>query len=191
MKRSIAMVAGVVVSLVVTLAWGADFQVTPAMQQEVDKQIEAAKGWAAHPVVVDAVLDQNKKGPIPGMDNPVWKTTPDIEAVVQAFVNNQAAGFLKQRIGETNGICTGAFLNAAQGEKVAFTEKTGSYIHKGSAKFDVPFTTGKTWQGPPELDDSGKVYEIQVAVPVLWEGKPVGTLVVEINATKVEQLVRK
>ena len=88
-------------------------------------------------------------------------------------------------------ICTGAFLNAAQGEKVAFTEKTGSYIHKGSAKFDVPFTTGKSWQGPPELDDSGKVYEIQVSLPVLYEGKSVGALVVEINATKVEQLVTK
>ena len=111
--------------------------------------------------------------------------------IVQGFINNEAAKFLKAEMAKTDGICTGAFLNAANGEKVAFTDKTGSYIHKGSAKFDVPFTTGKTWQGKPELDDSGKVYEIQISVPVLSEGKPIGALVVEIDGSKLEALAKK
>jgi len=85
----------------------------------------------------------------------------------------------------------GAFLNAAQGEKVALSDKTGSYIRKGSAKFDVPFASGKSWQGKPELDDSGKAYEIQISVPVLSEGKPIGVLVVELNGTKLEELSKK
>ena len=141
--------------------------------------------------MVQAVLAQNKKGPIPGMDNAKWKTVPESDAIVQGFITNDAAKFLKEELAKTDGISTGAFLNAAQGEKVAFTDKTGSYIHKGSAKFDVPFTTGKPWQGPAELDDSGKVYEVQVAVPVLSEGKSIGVLIVEINGTKLEEMVKK
>jgi len=167
------------------------FGVMSEVQTKITQQTWLANGWAASPVVVQAVLAQNTKGPIPGMDNAKWKTVPESDAIVRGFMNNDAANFLKEELAKTDGVCTGAFLNAAQGEKVAFNEKTGSYIHKGSAKFDVPFTTGKSWQGPAELDDSGKVYEIQVSVPVLSEGKPVGALVVEINGTRLEELVKK
>jgi hypothetical protein len=163
---------------------------TPDIQEKITQHVYLASGWAASKPVVDAVLAQNQKGPIPGMDNPKWKTVPESDAIVQGFINNDAAKFLTEELAKTDGICTGAFLNAAQGEKVAFTEKTGSYIHKGAAKFDAPFTTGKAWQGPAELDDSGKVYEIQVSVPVLAEGKAIGALVVEINATRVEELAK-
>ena len=167
------------------------FGVMSEVQTKITQQTWLANGWAASPVVVQAVLAQNTKGPIPGMDNAKWKTVPESDSIVRGFMNNDAANFLKEELAKTDGVCTGAFLNAAQGEKVAFNEKTGSYIHKGSAKFDVPFTTGKSWQGPAELDDSGKVYEIQVSVPVLSEGKPVGALVVEINGTRLEELVKK
>ena len=191
MRRVMGVVGGAVMGLVATLAWGADFQVTPAIQEKITQQVWLAAGWTGSQPIVNAVLAQNQKGPIPGMDNAKWKTVPESDPIVQGFINNDAAKFLKEELAKTDGICTGAFLNAAQGEKVAFTEKTGSYIHKGSAKFDTPFTTGKSWQGPAELDDSGKVYEIQVSVPVLAEGKPIGVLVVEINATRVEELVKK
>ena len=180
------------VLLVATLAWGAScFQVMPVVQEQITQKVWLANGWAGSQAVVDAVLAQNQKGPIPGMDNPKWKTVSDSDAIVQGFINNDAAKFFKEELGKTDGVVTGAFLNAIQGEKVAFTEKTGSYIHKGSAKFDVPFTTGKAWQGPPELDDSGKVYEVQIAVPVVSDGKAIGVLVVEINATKLEEMATK
>jgi hypothetical protein len=167
------------------------FKVMEDIQENITWQIWNANGWAGSPIVVEAVLAQNQNGPIPGMDNAKWKTVPEKDAIVQGFINNEAAKFLKAEMAKTDGICTGAFLNAANGEKVAFTDKTGSYIHKGSAKFDVPFTTGKVWQGKPELDDSGKIYEIQISVPVLFDGKPIGALVVEIDGTKLEALAKK
>jgi len=192
MRELMGLVVAGIIGLTASVSWGASvFEIMPAIQEKITQQVWLATGWAGSKVVVDAVLAQNQKGPIPGMDNPKWKTVTESDPIVLGFLNNDAAKFLKEELAKTDGICTGSFLNAAQGEKVAFTEKTGSYIHKGSAKFDVPFTTGKSWQGPPELDDSGKVYEIQVSLPVLSEGKPVGVLVVEINATKVEQLVTK
>ncbi len=197
MRRMVGLAVVLVLGLVAACAQqgtgrcASCFGVMSEVQGKITQETWLAGGWAASPVVVEAVLAQNKKGPIPGMDNAKWKTVPENDAIVQGFLNNSAAKFLKEELAKTDGICTGAFLNAAQGEKVAFNEKTGSYIHKGSAKFDVPFTTGKSWQGPAELDDSGKVYEIQVSVPVLSEGKPVGVLVVEINGTKLEELAKK
>jgi hypothetical protein len=193
MRRVIGLTGLVVVSLVATLAWagGSCFEVMPLVQDQITQKIWLANGWAGSAPVVQAVLAQNQKGPIAGMDNPKWKTVPENDAVVQGFIKNEAAAFLKEEMEKTDGVVTGAFLNAAQGEKVAFTDKTGSYIHKGSAKFDAPFTTGKAWQGQPELDDSGKVFEVQVSVPVLFEGKSIGVLVVEINGTKLEEMVKK
>ena len=193
MRRFIGLMGLVVVSLVASLAWAGDscFQVMPVVQDQITQKIWLANGWAGSVPVVQAVLTQNQKGPIPGMDNPKWKTVPENDAIVQGFIKNEAGKFLTEEMEKTDGIVTGAFLNAAQGEKVAFTDKTGSYIHKGSAKFDAPFTTGKAWQGQPELDDSGKVYEVQVSVPVLSDGKTIGVLVVEINGTKLEELAKK
>jgi hypothetical protein len=190
MRRILELVGLAVVLLIAAPAW-ADFTVTPEIQEQITWQIWGANGWAGSPVVVNAVLAQNEKGPIPGMDNPKWKTVPESDPLVQGFITNEVAQFLKEELAKTDGICTGAFLNAAQGEKVAFTDKTGSYIHKGSAKFDEPFASGKPWQGKPELDDTGKTYEIQISVPVQFEGKNIGALVVEINATKLEQLTKK
>ncbi len=192
-------VMGVVVLAVVMLTGCAGLQKTDSavsvykvmedIQEQITWQAWNANGWAGSPIVVEAVLAQNKKGPIPGMDNAKWKTVPEKDAIVQGFINNEAAKFLKAETAKTDGICVGFFLNGAQGEKVAFSDKTGSYIHKGSAKFDVPFTTGKTWQGKPELED--KIYVIQISVPVLSEGKPIGALVVEIDGSKLEGLAKK
>ncbi len=179
-----------VVGLMATLAWAA-FEVTPAIQKELDRHIEVVKGWAASPVVVKAVLAQNQKGSIAGMDNPKWKTVRRNDDLVKGFQTNEAGRFLTQKIKDSNETYSEAFLNAAQGEKVAFFEKTTSYIHKGAPKFDVPFSTGKPWQGKPEFDESSQTHQIQVSVPVVSEGKPVGALVVGVNLSKLEKAVKK
>ncbi len=190
MRRVMGMAVVAVVLLMAPMTWAASvFEVMADIQERITWQVWNANGWAASPIVVDAVIAQNKKGPIPGMDNAKWKTVPENDAIVQGFINNETGKFLQAELAKTEGVCVGAFLNAANGEKVAFSEKTGSYIHKGSAKFDAPFTTGKAWQGAAELED--KVYIIQISVPVLSEGKPIGALVVEIDGTKLEGLVKK
>ncbi len=192
MRRTVALMALVVVALVANVAWGESvFKTMEAIQEQVTFQTWSAQGLADSPAIVNAVLVQNQKGPIPGLDNAKWKTVPENDPIVQGFIKNEAADAIREMMDKTGGIVTGAFLSAAQGEKVAFTDKTGSYIHKGSAKFDAPFTSGKAWQGPAELDDSGKVYEIQVAVPVHSEGKNIGVLIIEINGSKLEEMVKK
>jgi hypothetical protein len=64
-------------------AWG--LEITPAIQAELDKQKAIIATWAASPVVVNAVIEQNRQGPIPGMDNAKWKVTRRSDPVVRAF----------------------------------------------------------------------------------------------------------
>jgi len=170
--------------------WAA-FEITPAVQKELDKHVEQVKTWAADPVIVKALIAQNEKGPISGMDNAKWKTVRRNDTLVKEFQSNPAGQYLKKKISDSNGTYAEAFLNGAQGEKVAFFEKTTSYLHKGNPKFDVPFTSGKTWQGQPEFDESSQTHQIQVSVPVASGGKTVGVLVVGVSLTKLEKLTKK
>ncbi|HVO50721.1 MAG TPA: hypothetical protein VMV60_06990 [Thermoanaerobaculia bacterium] len=159
--------------------------ITPDLEKVLAQKTEVLKGWAASPIVVKAVLDRNEKGPIAGMDNEKWKSVRRTDDVVKDLSQNGAAKFLGRKISESDGLYLRAFLNGARGEKAAFTEKTISYLHAGQAKFDVPFTTGKTWQGKPELDTVTEIHGVQIAVPVLSRGKPVGVLVVGVNLSKL------
>lgn len=185
--RSFTWIGGaVIVGLMGSLAWAA-FEVTPAIQKEIDRHVEVVKKWAANPIVVKAVLAQKEKGPIPGMDNAKWKTVRRSDNLIKGFQNNDAGRFLKQEADKAVDTYPEAFLSASQGEKVAFIEKTTSYIHKGASKFDVPFNGAMRWQGPPEFDESSQTHQLQVSVPVLSGGKAIGVLVVGINLTKLEK----
>ena len=190
MKFSKASSVIVLAGLLANPTW-AGFEITPAVQKELDKHVEMVKTWAADPTIVKAVTDQNEKGPIAGLDNPKWKTLRRSDALVKEFQSNAAGQYLRQKISDSKGTYAEAFLSAAQGEKVAFFEKTTSYLHKGTPKFDVPFSSGKSWQGQPEFDESSQTHQIQISVPVVSAGKPVGVLVVGVSLTKLEKLTKK
>jgi hypothetical protein len=51
-----------------TMAHAANFEMTPAVQAELDKWKTVIAEWAADPTIVKAVAEQNRKGPIPGME---------------------------------------------------------------------------------------------------------------------------
>ncbi|MBI3774606.1 MAG: hypothetical protein HY273_03475 [Gammaproteobacteria bacterium] len=168
----------------------AKFDITPAVQAAMDKQKMLVATWASNPVIVNATKAQNAKGPIAGMDNPKWKTTRRSDPLIAEFQSNEAAVFLKAKLEGSQSLYSEAFLSAAAGEKVAFVEKTSSYIHKGVPKFDVPFTTGAAWQGAPEFDESSQTYAIQISVPVNAEGKALGVLVVGVSLSQLEKSIK-
>lgn len=169
----------------------ADMQVSPGAQAALDRQKQVVASWAADPVIVGAVKAQNAKGPMPGMDNAAWKTTRRSDPVVKAFQTNAAAQLLLAKLGASGGLVSEAFLSGSRGEKVAFAEKTTSYIHAGHPKFDVPFGSGAAWQGKPEFDESSQTYAVQIAVPVVDGGKPIGVLVVGVNLSQLEKTAKK
>lgn len=168
----------------------AKFDITPPIQAALDKQKSVIATWASDPIVVKAVQAQNAKGPLAGMDNPKWKATRRSDALITEFQSNAASALLKSKIDSGQGNYNEAFLNGAAGEKVAFVEKTSSYIHKGAPKFDVPFTTGAAWQGSPEFDESSQTYAIQISVPVNADGKAIGVLVIGVSLSQLEKAAK-
>lgn len=159
--------------------WG--FRLTAEVQQEIKRQIALIQGWAQHPAIISAVELQNRQGPIPGMDAEGWKRLREEDPPLVALRQNEAARFLHAKVGSGNGLYREAFLNAAKGEKAALTKKTNNYIHVGKAKFEVPFTTGKAWQGPPEFDEGSGHYIMEISVPVQKNGKAIGVLTVGLD----------
>ncbi|MBK8097243.1 MAG: hypothetical protein IPK26_09050 [Planctomycetes bacterium] len=164
------------------------FTITPEVQKQLDVWKSETTRWAADKAVVEGVVAQNAKGPIAGMDDKKWKSLKRRSAEIEAFQKNAAAQVLVAAAAKTNGLISEAFLSAAKGEKVAFLEKTSSYMHAGKAKFDVPFGKLTAWQGEPEFDESTQTFAVQIAVPVLDPKdakKAIGVLVVGINLTEL------
>src|SRR5437773_9853080 len=177
--------------LVVAAAAHAAVEVTPGLPAEAGRRLKIAADGAAYPVIVKAVAERNAKGPRAGMDNSKWKLVRRSDPLVRAFQSNPAGQFLRSKMEASGGLITEAFLSAAQGEKVAFAEKTTSYIHKGMPKFDVPFTSRSAWQGRPAFEESAQTYQIQISVPVLVDGQSVGAMVVGVSLSQLERQAKK
>src|SRR3989442_13749363 len=92
----VGFVAGVSI-VVAAAAAHATFEITSAIQAELDRQKKVIAGWAADPVIVKAVADQNAKGPFPGMDNATGKALPRSNPFVPPSQPNRAGKFLPSK----------------------------------------------------------------------------------------------
>lgn len=157
--------------------------ITPATQAKIDTQLKEITTWAADPVVIDAVRTHNASVPAEqsALSQEKWRALTVLDPIVRGFTKNAAGQFLKTKKSD---LVTEAFLSDAAGLKVAFIAKTTNWSHAGKPKHDVPMT-GKTWQGAVEVDESSGQQQIQVAVPILDGGKPIGSLVVGLSVTKL------
>jgi hypothetical protein len=174
--------------------------VSLAAQTRLDEFAKELAKLAATPMIVKEVQEQNKRGPLEGMTEAKWKETKRRTPLIDSFQNNAAALEMKKYADATAGLVSEAFLSGAQGEKVAFLEKTSSYVHKGKEKFDAPFTTQKPWQGKPSFDESTQLHSLQLGVAVLEplaegadplsERKSIGVLVIGVNLTQLEVAVK-
>jgi len=176
-------VKSLITPLIVACATSFAQGLEPAVQAKLDAKVKAVQAWAADATVVSAVKAQNA-GPSAeavAMTQEKWKTASILDPFVRSFTKNPAAEFLKTKKTEA---LTEAFLSGADGTKVGFLGKTTSWSHKGKPKHDDPMV-GKTWQGAVEVDESTGQQQVQIAVPVLEGGKPIGSLVVGYSVSKL------
>lgn len=154
-----------------------------ALQAKLTAQVQTLRALAASPAIVAAVKAVNEKVPAEyaAMTEPRWTELSILDPFVRGFTRNEAGAYLKTSKGAE---VSEAFVSAANGMKVAFLSKTTSWNHKGKPKHDVPMS-GKTWQGPIEIDKSTGQQQMQIAVPVLDGGKPIGSLVVGLAISKL------
>jgi len=158
-------------------------EIDAALQAKLDGKVKIVQAWAADPVLVSAVKAHNAglSAEAAAMTQEKWKATSVMNPFIRAMTKNAAAEFLKSKKTKST---SEAFLSGADGTKVAFLAKTTNWSHQGKAKHDVPMT-GKTWQGPIEIDESTGQQQVQIAVPVLDGDKPIGSLVVGFSITKL------
>lgn len=154
-----------------------------ALQTKVDASIAEIVTWAADRTIVAAVVAQNAKPPADyaAMTQEKWKTLIVLDPFVRAFNKNAAGAALKTKKAAW---VAEAFLSDASGRKVAFLSKPSNWSHATSPKHAQPMS-GKTWQGQVEVDESTGIQQLQVAVPVLADGKPAGSLVVGLSLSKL------
>ncbi len=147
--------------------------------------MKAVQAWASDPVLVAAVKEQNANPPAEyaAMTQDKWKSLTVMDPFVRSFSKNAAGTFLKSK---KDDFIAEAFVSAADGKKVAFLAKTSGWSHLGKAKHDDPMK-GKIWQGEVEVDESTGVQQVQVGLPILDGDKPIGSLVVGFNVSKMKE----
>ena len=180
LRNTLLLVGAMVVGLSLTQTSSAE-GLDAAVQTKIDAKIKDIQKLAADPAIVAAVKDANAK-PASEMTQDKWKSLNMLSPEVKAFTKNPAADVLKKF---RDAVVTEGFLSRADGEKVAFLAKTTNWSHKGKPKHDVPMT-GKTWQGPVEVDESSGQQQLQVSVPVLDGDKPIGSLVIGLGIAKLK-----
>jgi hypothetical protein len=154
-----------------------------AVQSKIDDQLRLLQSWASNAVVLKAVREHNANLPTDqaAMTQEKWDALTLLDPWVRAFSKNDLGVFLKTKKTDVVGEI---FVSGADGLKVAFTSKTSNWSHKGKPKHDIPMS-GKTWQGKSELDASTGLQTVQISVPVMDEGKPIGSIVVGLVVSKL------
>ncbi len=167
--------AAAAVATVAVSAQGLD----PALQAKLDAKAKEVAGWAADPVLVEAARKQNAAPPADyaAMTKEKWKGLTVLDPLVRGLAKNPVGAFLKTKQGD---LLTEAFASDAKGAKLGFIAKTSNWSHAGAPKHEVPMT-GKVWFGAVEVDESTGKQQIQLAVPILDGGKPIGSLVVGVS----------
>lgn len=179
MKLTPRIAAAVSVFVLSQFAHAAD----DAIVAKVKAKLPAIEALATEPAIIAAIKAQNDapSADAQSMTQDKWKTLPVLDGFVRALTKNDAAAVLKAKKDET---VAEAFVSSAGGTKVAFLAKTTSWSHKGKPKHDKPMA-GETWIGEVETDESTGQQQIQVAVPVMDAGKPIGSLVVGLSISKL------
>ncbi len=173
--RFVALLAGGLLAAGSSFGGGID----PSVQARIDAKVKEIQGWASDPVIVKAVAEQNATPPaeFASMTQEKWKNLTVLDPVVRGFTKNGVGTFLK---GKKDDVISEAFVSSADGTKVGFLSKTTNWCHKGKPKHEEPLQ-GKSWQGPVEVDESTGLQQVQVALPIVEGGKPVGSLVVGLS----------
>lgn len=182
---SVRTVAGLLLAVLLCGSrWAAaDSDMDPLLQARVHAKITEIRAWAAEEAIVNEVRQYNlaKSTQAAAMDQATWANTSVIDPFVRGLTKTPAAAVLKSKRSD---LVAEAFLSGADGGKVAFLGKPSRWSHKGTPKHDLPMI-GKSWQGEIELDESSGLRQLQVAVPVLDGGKPIGSLVVGLSVLQL------
>jgi hypothetical protein len=158
-----------------------------ALAKEVKDVVPEVVSVAANPVVVKAVKEQNDMGmslaKIQEIDKS-WIETTEAKKEPTAFMKSFASNAAAKELAKLEKPYMVEFiLTDNQGANVAITGMTSDYWQGDEPKFTNAFANGKgdTYIARPQKDKSTGEIISQVSVPVISDGKAIGTLTVGVR----------
>ncbi len=155
----------------------------PDLKDAVEAKAKLIQALGTDPQVVAAVKAYNSNPPAEGqsMTNEKWKTLSILDPFARSLSKGPLVDHLKSAVDPA---VSKLFVSGRDGGKVAYLAKTIAWNHSDQDKHRVPMT-GKVWYGPKQVDPSTGLEAIQVGVPVLDGGKPIGSIVADLTVSKL------
>lgn len=162
-------------------------QAPPEIKPKLDAKIKQLSALSTDPEIVNAVKAHNATPATTEaaeMTNDKWHGLSVLDPFVRTTAKTPLSEYLKSKK-NTDDTIAKIFVSGADGTKVGFDAKTEHWTHKGMPKHEVPMS-GAIWIGTVKLDDSTGQQLIQVGLPVLEGGKPIGSIVVGLRVDKLQ-----
>lgn len=142
------------------------------LQAKIDKYKVKLVEWAATPALVAAVKEANAKGGAT-ISNAKWDELPDNDATVQAYVAGPVGKQLARWEEDKN--ISKLYLRDAKGNLVAASNKPLLFNNVNRPAFANSFKAA--WAANEiKPDPTTQKKSVQLGVPVLDGGKPIGVL---------------
>lgn len=155
-------------------------ELSSELQAKVDKYKARLTEWARNPVLLTAVREANEGGTLAGMTNAKWDSLADTDPMVTAFQTNPA-GRVLTGLEEDKGISK-LYLRDAKGNIVASSNKPILFNNSNRAPFAEAFK-GKPFAAQEvKPDTTTQIKGVQLSVPVMDGGKPIGVLQTSVVA---------
>ncbi|MGA3026233.1 MAG: hypothetical protein ABSF98_15815 [Bryobacteraceae bacterium] len=155
----------------------------PELKDAVEARAKRVQTLGSDPQVVAAVKAYNANPPAEArsMTNEKWKALSILDPFARSLSKGPLVDHLKS---VADPAVSKLFVSGRDGTKVVYFAKTISWNHSDQDKHRVPMT-GKVWYGPKQVDPSTGLESIQVGVPVLDGGKPIGSIVVDLTVSRL------
>lgn len=176
----VSFIAAIVAAGVSFAALPARADLSPEVRAKVDLYKAKLSEWAHNPVLVAAVREANARGAMPGMTNAKWYNLAETDPMVVDY-QNSPAGRLLHDLDDGKAISK-LYLRDANGNLVAGSSKPILYNNVNRAPFFEAFKGAPFAAHEVKPDTSTQIKGVQLSVPVMDKGKPIGVLQTSVVA---------
>ena len=159
------------------------------LQNLLKDRIDGLQFLTKNAMLLQAVQEQNRKqvslDEIKKIDKEwIAGTSP----LIKELQENKVGKFLKNIIVQQADTYSEVFLTDDQGANVACYPATSDYWQGDEAKFIKSYNggNGTVYVGPASFDESTKTNAVQISVPMIYNDKAIGVLIIGVKVSVLE-----
>ena len=154
----------------------------------VEKRLAAV---ITNPMIVDAIKAQNAKtkdlsqADIDALDQQ-WRAGD--ASLIDGVLANEVSGYLAGAVAEGQGAFSEIFVMDARGLNVGQSARTSDYWQGDEAKWQETFLAGagSVHVSDVEEDESTQTFQVQVSLPIVDGGAPIGAITIGVDVEYLE-----